>query len=80
MATYGIAAPHGPDVDGRHPSMIHPVFDMNQDQKEMFDQLLKPDDSYTKDGVYWADVPTFTRMFGMHGLGECSRHFIMITC
>ncbi|KAJ9657979.1 hypothetical protein H2198_003947 [Neophaeococcomyces mojaviensis] len=67
MTDYGPAAPHGPDMSGRHPSMVTPNFDMNQDEAKMFDKLLKPDDSYDANGVYWADMSWFKRArFVMH--------------
>ncbi|KPI36112.1 putative inorganic phosphate transporter C8E4.01c [Cyphellophora attinorum] len=59
--TYGPAAPHGPDVDGNHPSMVSPDFGMYQNEKEIFDSLLKPDDSYDADGTYWADMSIWRR-------------------
>ncbi|KAK5084891.1 hypothetical protein LTR70_006420 [Exophiala xenobiotica] len=61
MADYGIAAPHGPDMSGRHPSMVNPHFSMNEDEARVFSQLLKPDDSYDENGVYWADLGWFKR-------------------
>lgn len=53
MATLGPMAPHGPDMDGTHPQYeeMHPT------EKEAFDKLLRPDDIYTPEGVYWADLP-----------------------
>lgn len=54
---YGLAAPHGPDMTGTHPSLINPTFEMTQNEKDIFRYLLKPDDSYTPEGVYWADLP-----------------------
>jgi MFS family permease len=56
MADYGPAAPHGPDMSGTHPPLEEPVFDMNANEKQIFDYLLKPDDSYDANGVYWADL------------------------
>ena len=58
---YGIAAPHGPDVDGRHPSLAAPDFGMTGSEKQIFDYLLKPDDSYNEEGIYWADLPLAKR-------------------
>ena len=62
MTDYGPAAPHGPDMAGDHPVMVDPVINMNQNEKEIFDYLLKPDDSYNQDGVYWADLPILKRI------------------
>ena len=30
---------------------------MNENERQIFDYLIKPDDSYTAEGVYWADLP-----------------------
>lgn len=35
---------------------------MNLNEKQIFDYLLHPDDSYTPDGVYWADLPIGQRI------------------
>lgn len=61
MADIGIHAPHGPDMSGRHPSMVNPTFNMNEDEAHVFKRLLKPDDSYTPEGTYWADLGWFKR-------------------
>lgn len=61
MADYGPAAPHGPDMSGHHPSMINPHFLMNEDEARTFNRILKPDDSYDENGVYWADLSWFKR-------------------
>lgn len=50
---YGPAAPHGPDMSGTH----DPVHAMTQNERQIFDFLIKPDDSYDSAGVYWADLP-----------------------
>jgi MFS family permease len=39
-----------------------PLQDINLNEKQIFDYLLKPDDSYTRDGVYWADLPITERI------------------
>lgn len=49
---YGPAAPHGPDMSGTH----NPLHDMTQNERQIFDYLLKPDDSYNRAGVYWGDM------------------------
>ncbi|SLM37689.1 mfs phosphate transporter [Lasallia pustulata] len=54
---YGPAAPHGPDMTGTHP----PIRDMTQNERQIFDYLLRPDDSYDEHGVYWADMPLARR-------------------
>ncbi|PGH20069.1 hypothetical protein AJ80_03719 [Polytolypa hystricis UAMH7299] len=58
MADFGPRAPHGPDMSGTH----SPLQDMNLSEKEAFDSLIRPDDSYTPDGVYWADLPLLKKI------------------
>ncbi|KAJ5738813.1 hypothetical protein N7493_001968 [Penicillium malachiteum] len=53
MADFGLRAPHGPDMTGTH----NPLEDMHAHERGAFDELIRPDDSYTKDGTYWADLP-----------------------
>lgn len=60
---YGPNAPHGPDVTGTHPIGIdYSDIDMTQNEKEVFNFLLKPDDSFDENGVYWADLPIVKRI------------------
>ncbi|RAH72974.1 MFS phosphate transporter [Aspergillus aculeatinus CBS 121060] len=42
----------------REPDMAakHEFPEMSHSEKEAFDKLLRPDDSYTQAGVYWADL------------------------
>jgi MFS family permease len=58
---YGPAAPHGPDMTGHNPALVAPEFGMTDNEKQIFDYLLKPDDSYNEEGIYWADMPWFKR-------------------
>lgn len=39
-----------------------PHYEMNLNEKEIFDYLIHPDDSYTSEGVYWADLPLAKRI------------------
>ena len=55
---YGPAAPHGPDMSGTH----DPIHNMTDNEKQIFDYLIKPDDSYDTNGVYWADMPLMKRV------------------
>ena len=55
---YGPAAPHGPDMSGTH----DPIHEMTDNEKQIFDYLIKPDDSYDTAGVYWADMPLMKRV------------------
>ena len=54
---YGPAAPHGPDMSGTH----DPIHNMTDNERQIFDYLLKPDDLYTPDGVYYKDLPMMQR-------------------
>lgn len=58
MADFGPRAPHGPDMSGTH----NPLEDMDMHERDAFDQLIRPDDSYTKEGVYWADLPLMKKI------------------
>ncbi|RMZ79454.1 hypothetical protein DV738_g3400, partial [Chaetothyriales sp. CBS 135597] len=62
VVDYGPAAPHGPDVTGTHPTLVTPDFGMTPSEKNVFDFLLKPDDSYDENGTYWADLPLWKRI------------------
>ena len=55
---YGLAAPHGPDMSGTH----DPIHTITENERQIFDYLLKPDDSYDANGVYWADMGIFQRI------------------
>lgn len=57
MADFGPRAPHGPDMNGKQD-----FAEMHPNEKEGFDRLLRPDDSYTAQGVYWADLPIGQRI------------------
>ena len=58
MTDFGPAAPHGPDMSGTH----NPLEDMDVHEKGAFDALIRPDDSYTPEGVYWADLPLLKKI------------------
>lgn len=40
----------------------HKVEDMEVHEKEAFQQLIRPDDSFTAEGTYWADLPLGKRI------------------
>ncbi len=61
MRDYGLAAPHGPNMTGKHVA-TQDVPDMSHGEASVFRNLLLPDDSYTEDGVYWADLPIGKRL------------------
>lgn len=59
MADFGPRAPHGPDMTGDH----EPLEDMDIHEKGAFDSLIRPDDSYTPEGIYWADLPILQKIW-----------------
>jgi len=66
LRNYGIAAPHGPNMTGHH-SATEQAFEnahstMKQNERDIFNHLILPDDSYNADGVYWADMPIGKRV------------------
>jgi MFS family permease len=61
VTRFGPNPPHGPDISGGHPPFEDPHIDMTSNEKEVFKYLLKPDDMYDENGVYWADLPIFKR-------------------
>ncbi|KAK2807233.1 hypothetical protein FQN50_005520 [Emmonsiellopsis sp. PD_5] len=73
MADFGPRAPHGPDMTGTH----DPLQSMNLSEKEAFDTFIRPDDSYTADGVYWADLPLWKRVkfVSKYDASEAAREF-----
>lgn len=58
----------------RTPTQYH---DMNLSEKEAFDAYIRPNDSYTPDGVYWADLPLLRRIafVSKYDAAETSREF-----
>jgi len=68
---YGLAAPRGPDMTSAH----DPVHQMTENEKQIFDYLIKPDDSYDTHGVYWADMPLLKRIkfITAYDAGEAGR-------
>ncbi|KAF4415624.1 inorganic phosphate permease [Fusarium acutatum] len=56
-----IPVPHGPpDSDTEHIS-DEPIAYATADERRIFSHVTRPDDSYTEDGVYWADLPLAQR-------------------
>ncbi|CCT61988.1 related to inorganic phosphate permease [Fusarium fujikuroi IMI 58289] len=56
-----IPVPHGPpDSDSEHVS-DEPIAYATADERRIFSHVTRPDDSYTEDGVYWADLPLAQR-------------------
>jgi hypothetical protein len=55
-----IPVPHGPETGAEYES--YPSVRNEEYEKQIFQYLLKPDDSYTPEGVYWADLPIGKRL------------------
>lgn len=54
-----VPVPHGPEESD---SPARPDTEYATDyEKQIFSHLIQPDDLYTPDGVYWADLPFFQR-------------------
>lgn len=50
-----VSAPHGPETGDDHAHFPHSHNPENENA--IFSYLLHPDDSYTAEGKYWADLP-----------------------
>lgn len=50
-----IPVPHGPETGDDHAS--YPYAHNPENEQAIFSYLLRPDDLYTPEGVYWADLP-----------------------
>lgn len=62
LRDYGPAAPHGPNMDRRHSATSNIRDEMSRNEHLIFSSLLLPDDIYTDDGTYWADLPLKQRI------------------
>lgn len=69
-------APNGHGIPDTHDA----VHNMNVQEKEAFDALIRPDDSYTPEGVYWADLPLSKRIsfVGSYDARESKRELVLI--
>ena len=61
LRDYGLAAPHGPNMDTHHVA-TEQLYAMSQNEQGVFQTILKPDDSYDENGTYWADMPILQRI------------------
>ncbi|KAF2436461.1 MFS general substrate transporter [Tothia fuscella] len=61
---YGLQAPHGPNPQGQHVATkdTYNELHMHEGEASVFQSLLKPDDMYDAEGVYWADMPLGKRV------------------
>ncbi len=55
-----VSVPHGPETGDDHDSL--PYTRDPHTEAEIFNYLLQPDDLYTPEGVYWADLPIRKRI------------------
>ncbi|KAK4247412.1 major facilitator superfamily domain-containing protein [Corynascus novoguineensis] len=55
-----IPVPHGPEVGNEHDH--YPTGGATEQERAIFAHLTHPDDCYTEDGVYWADLPLRKRI------------------
>ncbi|PHH69974.1 hypothetical protein CDD82_7410 [Ophiocordyceps australis] len=55
-----VPVPHGPCDD--HDSDDLAIAGISPDERRIFAHVTRPDDSYTPDGVYWADLPLSRRI------------------
>ncbi|KAF2498355.1 MFS phosphate transporter [Lophium mytilinum] len=61
LRDYGAAAPHGPNME-RHHVATQDVSAINPNEAGALHNLLHPDDIYTENGTYWADLPMGQRL------------------
>ena len=59
---YGLAAPHGPNMDVDRHVATQDVQDMSPQEASVFQSILKPNDIYDDQGVYWADLPLMKKL------------------
>lgn len=55
-----VSVPYGPETGDDYASF--PDVHTAENEKAIFAYLLRPDDSYTAEGVYWADLPLAKRL------------------
>lgn len=52
-----VSAPHGPETGDDYQKINFQPGATKEEDAAMFNALLYPDDLYTPEGVYWADLP-----------------------
>jgi hypothetical protein len=75
-----VPVPHGPetgDETERYPDGPAPSA---QEEHQIFNYLTRPDDSYTPEGVYWADLPIAKRIAFVNKVNnaEAAREFKLV--
>lgn len=82
LRDYGLAVPHGPNMTGEHTatqSEFHGAHNMDGNENSVFQTILKPDDMYNDDGVYWADLPLMKKVkFVLHNEGKESKRELKV--
>jgi MFS family permease len=63
-----VSVPHGPETGDDH--VHYPDTHNPENEKAVFNYLLHPDDSYTPEGVYWADLPIGQRISFVNGVNN----------
>jgi len=61
LRDYGLGLPHGPNRTGEHVATQNYTA-MDPNERDIFNHLILPDDSYNSEGVYWADMPLGKRL------------------
>ncbi|KAM0240745.1 hypothetical protein ACHAP5_007889 [Fusarium lateritium] len=56
-----IPVPHGPVDSDSDRISDEPIAYATADERRIFSHVTRPDDSYTEDGTYWADLPLSQR-------------------
>lgn len=57
-----IPVPHGPSTGTEHEHYPQHGAPATEHEKEIFKHLTNPDDAFTPEGVYWADLPFWKRL------------------
>lgn len=55
-----IPVPHGPETGQEHED--YPQEHTTEYERRIFGHVTRPDDSYTEEGTYWADLPFWKRV------------------
>ena len=73
-----VPVPHGPQADTNDLN-DYPVADASEEERRIFYHVTRPDDMYTPEGVYWADLPIMQRIkFCLHIDGMVAREELAV--
>jgi hypothetical protein len=70
LRDYGIAAPHGPNMETDRHVATQDISKMNLMEESVFNSILKPDDMFDSTGTYWADLPLRQRVGFVNGVNN----------